>query len=187
MINILKKTSWSPYAVGAAIGVLSWFAFASAGHPIGITSAFETTAALGAKTLVPSQAATNSYFADKASKGEALKIDWEWMLVLGVFVGAAISSLLSGDRTSQRVPSLWSARFGESATKRFLAAFFGGAVMMFGARLAQGCTSGHGISGALQLAASSWLFVVVMFAVAVGTAFLIYGKDGYGKDGARHV
>jgi len=35
---------------------------------------------------------------------------------------------------------------------------------MFGARLAQGCTSGHGISGALQLAVSSWTFVVVLFA-----------------------
>jgi uncharacterized membrane protein YedE/YeeE len=54
----------------------------------------------------------------------------------------------------------------------------GGGLMMFGARLAQGCTSGHGISGALQLAVSSWLFVVVMFAVASGTAFLLYGKEG---------
>jgi uncharacterized membrane protein YedE/YeeE len=54
--------------------------------------------------------------------------------------------------------------------------------MMFGARLAQGCTSGHGISGAMQLAASSWLFLAVMFPAAVVAAFLIHGREG-----ARHV
>lgn len=33
--------------------------------------------------------------------------------------------------------------------------------MMVGARLAQGCTSGHGITGILQFAISSWIFVPV--------------------------
>ena len=80
------------------------------------------------------------------------------------------------------VPPLWKARFGGSSAKRLAAAFLGGAVMMFGARLAQGCTSGHGISGSLQLAASSWLFVIVMFPAAIGTAYLLYGWEG-----AKHV
>jgi hypothetical protein len=34
MNNPLKMKSWSPYVVGAGIGVLSWFAFATANHPI---------------------------------------------------------------------------------------------------------------------------------------------------------
>ena len=54
--------------------------------------------------------------------------------------------------------------------------------MVFGARVAGGCTSGHGISGDLQLAASSWVFMPTAFAVAVGTAFLMYGREG-----RRHV
>ena len=54
--------------------------------------------------------------------------------------------------------------------------------MMFGARVAQGCTSGHAISGTLQLAVSSWVFALVIFPVAVVTAFLLYGKEG-----RRHV
>ena len=45
---------------------------------------------------------------------------------------------------------------------------------MLGARLAQGCTSGHGISGALQLAVSSWLFVAVFVATAIAAALAIY-------------
>ena len=45
---------------------------------------------------------------------------------------------------------------------------------MLGARIAQGCTSGHGISGALQLAVSSWLFVAVFVATAIAAAMAIY-------------
>ena len=38
---------------------------------------------------------------------------------------------------------------------------------MYGARLAGGCASGHGISGTLQLALSSWVFTVLMFGTAI--------------------
>lgn len=174
--------SWSPYVVGAGIGVLSWFAFATADHPIGITTAFENTAALAGKAAVPQVDQTNPYFQKKAAEGKSPKIDWEWMLVIGVFAGAWISSKLSGDRTERSVPPLWEWRFGKSTAKRLGAAFGGGALMMFGARLAQGCTSGHGISGALQLALSSWIFVVLLFVAGTAMTFVLYGKEA-----RRHV
>ena len=182
MINPFTLKYWSPYVVGAAIGVLSWFAFASADHPLGITTAFENTAALLVKAAVPQVEQTNEYYAAKAAEGKPPKIDWGWMLVVGVFLGALLSSWLSGDRTRQKVPDLWRWRFGDSTFKRFAAAFLGAALMMFGARLAQGCTSGHGISGALQLAVSSWVFVVVIFTVGIATAFMLFRREG-----ARHV
>ena len=182
MDNPITRKSWSPCVVGAAIGVLSWFAFATADKPLGITTAFENTAALVEKATIPNFEQTNEYYAAKAKEGKSPKVDWEWMLVLGVFLGALLSASLSGDRTTESIPGLWRRRFGGSVGKRLIAAFLGGGLMMFGARLAQGCTSGHGISGALQLAASSWVFVVVMFAVATGVAFLLYGKEG-----AQHV
>jgi uncharacterized membrane protein YedE/YeeE len=177
MYNLITRKSWSPYFVGAAIGVLSWFAFASADKPLGITTAFENTAALVEKAAIPNFEQANDYYAAKAQEGKSPKVDWEWMLVLGVFIGALLSASLSGDRTRETVPEPWRRRFGGSVTRRFAAAFLGGALMMFGARLAQGCTSGHGISGALQLAVSSWVFVVVFFAVATGLALLMYGRE----------
>jgi len=177
MDNPITRRSWSPYVVGAAIGVLSWFAFATADKPLGITTAFENTAALVEMATIPNFEQTNEYYEAKAKQGKSPKIDWEWMLVLGVFVGALLSATLSGDRTTESVPGLWRRRFGSSVVKRLAAAFLGGGLMMFGARLAQGCTSGHGISGALQLAISSWVFVVVMFAVATGVALMIYGRE----------
>jgi uncharacterized protein len=178
MNNPFTSKSWSPYVVGAAIGVLSWFAFWSADSPIGITTAFEHTAALAGQAVVPQVEQANSYYADRATEGNPPRISWEWMLVIGVFIGALLSAWWSGDRTRLKVPDLWKWRFGDSTAKRFAAAFAGGALMMFGARLAQGCTSGHGISGSLQLTVSSWVFVVVFFAVGIATAFLVFGKEG---------
>lgn len=178
MTNPLILKSWPPYAVGVGIGVLSWFTFATADKPLGVSTAFEHTAALTEKAVVPGVEQSNGYFAAKAEEGKPPKIGWEWMLVLGVFVGAFISSRLSGDRSSGPVPALWQWRFGGSVTMRLVVAFLAGGLMLFGARLAQGCTSGHGISGSLQLAASSWVFSATFFAVATVTALALYGSEG---------
>lgn len=48
--------------------------------------------------------------------------------------------------------------------------------MMLGARLARGCTSGHGITAALQLAVSSWIFISLAFVAAIATALVLYGR-----------
>jgi hypothetical protein len=109
-------------------------------------------------------------------------IDWQVMLVVGLALGALTSSRLSGDRVTECVPSLWSWRFGDSKAVRYAAAFGSGAVMAFGARMAGGCTSGHGITGGLQLAVSSWVFFLATFAAGIATALALFGWEG-----RRHV
>ena len=76
MTNPLKMKSWSPYIAGAGIGLLSWFAFATADHPIGVTTAFENSAALMIKAATPQVEQSNDYFAKKAAEGKSPKIDW---------------------------------------------------------------------------------------------------------------
>jgi hypothetical protein len=88
MNNPVSMKSWSPYVAGAGTGILSWFEFATADRPIGVTTAFEYRAALPEKAVVPQVEQTNDYFANKAAEGKPPKIDWEWMLVVGVFIGA---------------------------------------------------------------------------------------------------
>src|SRR5688500_17357095 len=120
----------------------------------------------------------NRYYAVRAEAGLQPKIGWYLMLLVGVFLGALLSAWLSGDRSRLAVPPLWRWKFGASRTKRFAAAFAGGAVMVLGARVAGGCTSAQGISGTLQLAVQSWLFIALAFAAAIATAFLIFGREG---------
>jgi uncharacterized membrane protein YedE/YeeE len=54
-----------------------------------------------------------------------------------------------------------------------LRSVLGGAIMVFGARLAGGCTSGHGISGMSMLGVSSIITVASMFAGGIGLASLL--------------
>lgn len=171
----LRKQRWSPYVVGALIGVLSWFAFWTVDRPIGVSTAIARTAGMLERVVAPEHVSSNAYF----TKFRPV-VDWEWMLVLGMAFGAFVSSGLSGDRASEPVPAIWRRRFGPSPAKRYAGALFGGAILMFGARLAGGCTSGHGISGSLQLALSGWVFFASLFISGLATAFALYGRSARG-------
>jgi uncharacterized membrane protein YedE/YeeE len=46
-----------------------------------------------------------------------------------------------------------------------------------GARLADGCTSGHILSGGMELAISSLVFAILVFISFIITANLFYKKD----------
>jgi uncharacterized protein len=170
-MRYLRMKSWSPYVVGSLIGMLSWWTFASADRALGISTAIARTAGMAASVAAPEHVSQNAYFS-KFKPG----IDWEWMLVLGVAIGAFVSSRLSGDRPPTSPEPLWQSRFGPSLKKRLLAAAAGGVLLMFGARLAGGCTSGHGISGSLQLALSGWVFFASVFAAGMATAYLLFVK-----------
>ena len=52
-MNFLKQRARSPYVVGTLIGILSWFYFASVDKPLGITTAFEYSAALAVRAEPP--------------------------------------------------------------------------------------------------------------------------------------
>jgi uncharacterized membrane protein YedE/YeeE len=52
--------------------------------------------------------------------------------------------------------------------------FLGGLVMILGARIAGGCTSGHGLSGMSMLSVSSIVSVASMFAAGIGLGTILY-------------
>ena len=101
-------------------------------------------------------------------------VDWQWMLVAGMVLGALISSLLSGDFQWQWIPPRWEAVFGADRLARIFVALLGGALLGFGSRWAGGCTSGHGISGTMQLAVSSWISAICFFIGGVLSARLLF-------------
>lgn len=170
-----RQNSWAPYLAGAGIGALSWFAVATAKRPLGISTAFEHTAALLAKDIAPGVTGVNSYV---QAIEEAPKLGWESALLLGVGLGSALGTLGAKRQSTDRVPPMWKRRFGPSVTKRYTGAVLGGAMVMFGARMAKGCTSGHGISGIMQLALSSWVFTPIIFVSGALTARALFGKGG---------
>src|SRR5688500_14499236 len=80
MSNPLTMKCWSPYVVGAGIGVLSWFAFATADKHLAITLQYEHIAALALKALVPGIEGMTNYYAARASQGLSPQIGWYLML-----------------------------------------------------------------------------------------------------------
>ena len=169
----MKTHRWNPYIVGALIGVLSIFTFSLADKPIGMSTAIAQASGACALPVIGSAAvAGNTYWAKKAVPGW----DYGTLFLLGTFVGALSSALASRSFKFGSVPQVWRDRFGPSVTKRMAAAFIGGVIIIYGARLADGCTSGHGISGSLQLAVSSWSFFIVMFVAGSITALAMFGR-----------
>ncbi len=156
---------------GVLLGLLLTLAVALQG-PIGVSTAYVTTEAALANELSPGSVKANAYW---RSIGATLNA--EWWLVLGVAVGALAAGLVTrARRRTEPVPEIWARRFGPSLALRFAGAFAGGFLILFGARLAGGCTSGHIISGMSQLALSGMVFAAGVFAAGIPIARALYGR-----------
>jgi uncharacterized membrane protein YedE/YeeE len=169
MMNWLAEVRWSPYAVGIGIGVLSWLTWLISNKPIGCSTSFARTAGMIEKLFRGDKVEGKSYYQEVRPT-----VDWQWMLVLGTIVGALVSAVLSGDFHWQWIPPRWAAAFGTNVLVRVAVALLGGVLLGFGARWAGGCTSGHGISGTMQLAVSSWISAVCFFVGGIVMAQLIF-------------
>jgi uncharacterized protein len=166
----VSSGAWNPYLVGALIGVLSMATFYFSNKPLGVSTAYARIA--GLLGYLVSRPHTDSL---KFYQTKTPKVDWEVMLLLGVVPGGFIAAMSGGEFHASAIPSMWASHFGTELSLRLGAAFLGGVVMAFGARLAGGCTSGHGISGTLQLSVGSWIALAAFFAGGAITAKVMYG------------
>jgi uncharacterized protein len=173
MKNPLTKTIWSPYVVGTLIGILSCFTFIFVDQALGVSRAFVHLFGFLAGLISVDHVVKTPYLSGYVEAKPVF--DWQFLMVVGIFIGAFIASRFS-KITYSAIPYLWGERFGFSANKRRYACILAGFLMLFGARLAGGCTLGHGVSGCLQLATSSWLFLIVLFMSGILTAFFLYKR-----------
>lgn len=164
-----ESGAWSPYLVGTLIGLLSMATFYFSNKPLSVSTAYARLAGLVGNLFSKEHTENLKFYQDTKPK-----IEWGEMLVFGMLLGAFIAAVTGSEIADAWVPELWKHRFGADVLFRQGIAFVGGAMMAYGARLAGGCTSGHGISGALQLSVSSWIALVCFFIAAVATAHLLY-------------
>ncbi|MDJ0657432.1 MAG: YeeE/YedE thiosulfate transporter family protein [Xanthomonadales bacterium] len=169
--------SWK--TAGIALGLLLTLATALV-KPLGVSTQYVLTDAIVLHEAAPALAEGNEYLARYGEKSD-WGIGYGWMLVLGMFVGGGVSAFLTGrfrPRPQQSMPPMWASRFGNSPAKRYLHAFLGGVLLLFGARMAGGCTSGHMISGIAQLTIGSFVFGVAIFASGIAVAKSMYKSVG---------
>src|SRR5690606_4918967 len=141
---------------------------------LGVSTSFVQAAGVAEGVVAPAHVQNNAYYA-KLLVGKPA-VEWQFALVVMLAVGAMIAAKLARSKRVEHVPSIWEERFGPSRPTRYVGAFVGGASLLFGARMAGGCTSGHALSGGMQLALSGWIFLVSMFSAGVIAAMLLYRR-----------
>ena len=124
------------------------------------------------QVIMPARFEANAYY-----QRVAPRFDWQAMVLIGVLLGAALAAWHDRSFKREAVPPMWAERFGNNIWKRGAVAFVGGIFAMFGARLADGCPSGHGLSGLMQLSVSGFLSLAGFFIGGLVVANLVYRRN----------
>lgn len=163
----------NPYLAGALAGVVLALSVLVVGKYFGASTSFVRSAGLIEQVVAAQHVEATDYFMKYLSKNAG--IDWQWMFVLGIFFGSFLSANFTGSYRWTDMHEIWKARYGAGSNKRFVFAFVGGAIALFGVRMAGGCPSGHGLSGMAQMSVSGMLAMVSFFAGGLITARVLYG------------
>ncbi|RUM65894.1 MAG: hypothetical protein DSZ06_04260 [Sulfurospirillum sp.] len=165
-----RRLPW--WAGGILMAILLLFTF----------SIFGADRPLGASTYVP-------YFAGLLFDLDPQKFvylqeiknpgAWEGVMLLGALFGGFVTSVfITKSFRLSLVPTAWKKYKNNSVSSRLRWSFFAGFLMIIGARMAGGCTSGHFLSGMSQVAISSMIFGAVVMISLVVTGKIFYNTKG---------
>ncbi len=190
MNNFLFQRQWGWKTSGVMLA-LSFLLAVFLVKPIGVSTQFVILDgiiwdAVSPEVVVESAdsksgyASSNAYLnksGGKYAKNVANPWNYSFVFVLAMLAGGLLGRLTSTSVITDEKELLAMQRFDTLTGKRFLLAFIGGALVLFGARLAGGCTSGHMMSGMMQTSLSGYLFAAAAFVVAIPTAIIVYGRE----------
>jgi hypothetical protein len=131
----LRRSEWPWWQAGLLLGLLNMAAFYTADYYLSVSTTFSRAAGMAVALAAPEHVAQNAYY-------RMVKpiVDWQVMLVLGIPVGAYLAARLSQRAVTftTQLPEVWVNRFGTSPARRWTLGLLGGALVGFGARLADG-------------------------------------------------
>lgn len=164
----MNEKYWSPYVAGFVLGLVLLATFVIMGRGLGASGALMRVTTYAVDQVSPQHVDNNPYFAKYAGGDTPALHDWLVFEIIGVIVGGLLSGMLAKRLRLQtdKGPNI-------TVPLRLAFAFLGGGLMGFGARLAQGCTSGQALTGGATLALGSWAFMMTMFAAAYAIAYFV--------------
>lgn len=149
---------WPPYLAGLLLGSLQFFSIALASKSLGASSCFSSFASF----MFVGPALEKFPYLKKFRSG---RVNFGTIVfVVCVVLGSAVSSYLGGV-------------YGLAKAVNPFNAFLGGFLLVFGARLAGGCNTGHGISGTSHLFLGSFSAMMSMFAGGILLGLYAYTND----------
>ncbi|MDB2125552.1 YeeE/YedE thiosulfate transporter family protein [Clostridium paraputrificum] len=184
----MNKNNWIKVAV--VLG-FSFFIAILLVKPIGVSTQFSVLSGI-VHTVVDSDVivedssretgykSSNAYY-DK-SEGKLAKsiknpLNYDFIFVLSIPVGGYLGYLLFSrkkkNEEDNNVESCVLDDNKKSFIRKYVPSFIGGFLLLYGARMADGCTSGHMMSGMMQGSISGYVFAISVFATAIPTAIIV--------------
>ncbi len=165
MVNKVEQTKPAPYMnpllAGILLGTVLLATFVVTGHGLGATGFTTRLTAWIGMYIAPVATNANDYLGGMVEEGRPLNAWITWQ-VIGVAFGALLSAFMA-----KRIHIQLDGKKFLGGAKRPMTALFGGILAGFGARVAAGCTSGLGLSGAAVLSLAGFVFLGTFFATGL--------------------
>lgn len=183
MEELSVRKSPLPWWLGGLLLGLTQVLAVAIDKPLGVSTQFVTVDAQIIRQVDPNYVAGHALIGEKtdAKTGKVTpnstygKLGKGFWLDVGLLAGALLAAIIAGV-WRLRSSSVWWQANHRSTALRLLVGFVGGFLILLGARLAHGCTSGQFASGWAQLSLSAIPFTVTLFLFGMLTALLVYRK-----------
>jgi hypothetical protein len=158
----------NPYLAGALLGLVLFLSFFITGGGLGASAAISRVQVGVLDLFAPAHVDDVAYFAELGGGTKSVLDHYSIFMLVGTFLGGMLSGVLNRrfrfeTRKGPRI----------STPVRLAAAFVGGLIMVYGARLARGCTSGQALSGGAVLSVGSWAFMFAVFGGGYAAAWFV--------------
>jgi len=153
---MMKRSLYmNPYLAGTLLGLTLVLAYLILGAGLGASSCMGRLGAACSLLLAPTHTRASEYF---GAWGEHPLLYYTVFMFAGICIGGLISALMAN-----RLELKLERGAAISSGRRAIFALFGGFIVGFASRLANGCTSGQALTGGALLLSGSLLFMVSLF------------------------
>ena len=160
ILNDLRPIHWA--VAGTAVAAVTLLLMFATNRRLGFSSGFEDLCG-----LVLGQ----PYFSRRSLRAAR---EWRLPLVAGLMIGGFVSAVLAGGWHLTWELGRFDTSVGAGHAGKLAWMFGGGLLIGFGTRLANGCTSGHGIFGISNFEPSSLLATLTFLGGGIVTTHIIY-------------
>lgn len=167
----MKLPKWMKAAILLS---LSFFMAIWLVKPVGVSTQFSVLSGMIHTTIDSEALETNAYYQkDNGAIADEIENPWNYnfIFVLAIPVGGGVAYILDAKKRQSQKQTACVLK--ESVWKTYVLPFISGALLLFGARMAGGCTSGHMMSGMMQSSVSGYIFAASVFILAIPTAILV--------------
>lgn len=168
LFNRPAKPYVHPYLGGVILGIVLFLALFLTGNGLGSSGATSRLVVFVEDQFVPDHVDRTPYLLRMAGGDKNPLDDWLVPVFFGALLGGFTSGMIFG---RVKLETTKGPRISDRT--RWMMAFLGGVLFLYGARMARGCTSGQALTGGAVLSAGSWVVMLCIFGGAYGLAYFV--------------